>query len=172
MYGRKAVSAVEVIVAVVILGLLVALAIPRFTRAAAHEQDARLRGCLKVLRVAIERYYQDHHAFPGQHGDGSSPAASPATFVAQLTKFTDQRGRVSDVKDALHRFGPYLRDGVPQCPVPPHLGRAGVHVIRGGTAPAFADQAAEAGWVYNCQTGQIVANSNATDSTGRSYLSY
>lgn len=172
MYGRKAVSAVEVIVAVVILGLLLALAIPRFTRAAGHDQGARLRGHLKVLRIAIERYYQDHDAFPGQHAIGSSPAASQATFVAQLTKFTDQRGRVSDVKDALHRFGPYLRDGVPQCPVPPRLGRAAVHVIQGETAPAFAEQAPEAGWVYNCQTGQIAANSNAADSTGRSYLSY
>ncbi|MCK4342851.1 MAG: prepilin-type N-terminal cleavage/methylation domain-containing protein, partial [Phycisphaerae bacterium] len=93
---HKGVSLIELIIALVILALLAALAIPRFSRAAAQpDEGAILRAHLKVLRVAIERYYQDHDVFPGCHADGLNPAGSEAAFIAQLTKFSDERGRVN-----------------------------------------------------------------------------
>ncbi len=170
--NRRALTWVEILVALVLLGVIAALTVPRFSRAAAAPADdsARLRDRLRVLRVAIERYYRDHHAYPAQFADGQAPACSPAAFEAQLTRFTDESGRVADAPDAVHRFGPYLRDGLPPCPLPAGA-RTGVHVTP-GSQPPEPDPDSAAGWVYNCQTGQICANSAARDATGVIYAHY
>ena len=80
------------------------------------ERD-RLRTDLKIMRVAIERYYQDHGAYPGEVSDGEHDAGRATAVVAQLTMFSDAEGRVSRTYDTDHPFGPYLREGIPPCPV-------------------------------------------------------
>jgi prepilin-type N-terminal cleavage/methylation domain-containing protein len=173
VYRKKAVSLIEVLLAIVILGLVALLAIPRLSPAAtAPEEGALLRERLRILRVAIERYYQDHGAYPGQHSDGRNAARTEDAVVAQLTKFTAADGDVADLGDELHRFGPYLRDGMLACPVPPHAGRSGLHIVSGTTTPTFVEAARQAGWVYNCDTGRIAPNSAAADPAGRTYTAY
>ena len=156
---------------VVILGILAVLAIPQLSRAAAPDAGAVLARNLKVLRLASERYRQDHGVFPAQTGDGVHAAGSEAAFVAQLTRYTDAQGRASDTQDSVHCFGPYLRDGIPPSPIPPHEGSSGVHMLT-GSAPLTFEPEAVAGWVYNCDTGGIAPNTDAADATGRSYASY
>ena len=173
MRGSKAISVLEVVLAVVVLGLVALLTIPRLSPAAtAPDSGAVLRERLRLLRVAIERYYQDHGAYPGQHGDGRDAARTEAAVLAQLTGFTDPEGDVVAIGDELHRLGPYLRDGMVTCPVPPRAGASGLYVIGGTAAPAFSEQALEAGWIYNCDTGHIAPNSDANDAGGRPYTSY
>jgi prepilin-type N-terminal cleavage/methylation domain-containing protein len=173
MRGDRAVNLIELILAVIILGVVAALTIPRFSSAAPVADEGQLlRERLKTLRVAIERYYQDHGTFPGQQGDGQNAAGTEAAFVSQLTRFTDLYGHVKDAPDAGFPLGPYLRDGLPPCPVPPRAGRSGVYIIRASAGLAFVEHQTAAGWIYNCDTGQIAPNSNASDSLGRSYLSY
>lgn len=173
MRRNLAVSAIEVILAVVILGLVALLTIPRLSPAAATpDEGTLLRQRLRILRIAIERYYQDHRVYPGQHGDGRNAARTEAAVVAQLTRFTDLDGDVAGVGDESHPLGPYLRDGVPACPVPPYAGTSGVHIMEGTAMPVFTEQAPHAGWVYNCDTGRIAPNSNARDPAARAYTSY
>lgn len=167
---KRALGLVELIVAVVIIGILAALAIPQFTRAAPGSEDQNVRGNLNVLRFAIELYYQEHGAYPAQRGDGQHEAGTVATFASQLTKFTDEQGSVSDTKDATHRFGPYLRLGIPPCPVSPRAGKTGVALVT--VPPAYQESMPDAGWVYNFLTGDVALNSNATDSSGLSYDEY
>jgi hypothetical protein len=171
--AKKAVSLLEVVLALIILGLVALLAIPRRSPAATTpDSGALLKERLRVLRVAIERYYQDHGAYPGQRGDGRDAARTEAAVVGQLIGFTAVNGEVAEMADELHRFGPYLRDGIAACPVPPRVGMRGVQVVGGAAAPVFVEQARVAGWVYNCDTGRIVANSDAADSAGQPYASY
>ena len=174
MHTRPALSLAEFLIAAVILGLLAALTIPRFSRAAdPPDGAAALRDDLRVLRVAIERYYLDHDVFPGRYGDGANSAGTEAAFVAQLTMYTDAQGRVSDASSPEFQFGPYLRDGVPPACIPPGQARSGVHLVGGAMPPTGVPEApGKAGWVYNYETGQIIVNSTATDSTGRSYAAY
>ena len=95
-------------------------------------------------------------------------------------RFTDEAGRVTSTRDALHRFGPYLRNGLPPCPVGARPGLTGVSVLdnagwnRLWTAQPVAEGSGEsrAGWVYNYESGQIAPNSTAADSAGRRYSSY
>lgn len=181
MQRRKAVSLIELILAVVILGIVAAVAIPRFSSGAVvSDPGGRLRADLKVLRVAIARYYEDHGAFPGRHGDGQHPGGTEATLLAQLTQYTDEAGRVSGTLDVMHRFGPYLRDGIPPCPVAARAGAAGVEVVDSksfherSTPHAAEGLPAEgrAGWVYDYETGRIAPLSDGSDLAGRSYCTY
>jgi type II secretory pathway pseudopilin PulG len=171
--GNHRVRMLEVALATAILGLVAILAIPRLSPAAsAPDSGTVLRERLRIFRVAIERFYQDHGWYPGQRGSGLDAAGTEAAVAAQLTGFTSPDGDVAEVADELHCFGPYLRDGLPACPVPPRAGSSDLHVVGGGATPAATEQALEAGWIYNCDTGDIVANSDGTDSAGRTYTSY
>jgi prepilin-type N-terminal cleavage/methylation domain-containing protein len=181
MYRHNAVSLIELILAVVILGIVAAVTIPRFSSAApAPDPSGQLRTDLKILRVAIARYHQDHNAFPGAHADGQHPGGTEAGLLAQLTLYTDEAGRVSETLDVTHRFGPYLRDGLPPCPVAPRPGVTGVEVVDSGSwsrllaaEPVKAGPAeGGAGWVYNYESGQIAPLSQSTDSAGRQYCLY
>jgi type II secretory pathway pseudopilin PulG len=171
---RPALSLIELIVAVIILGIVAALTIPRFSRAATHPGERELRPRLRVLRSAIESFYYDHGFHPAARPDGTPQGAtgSEAAFVSQLCQYSDADGVVSPVRDERFRFGPYLMEGVPPCPVSPRRGLNGVHVIRGRMMPRYTPTAASAGWVYNCDTGYICANSGLRDGQGVPYEGY
>ena len=129
---RRAVSLVEVIVVLAVLGVVALAVIPRFTQAAGSgDEGAVLRERLKVLRVAIERYYQDHHTYPGQLCAGPHAGGTEEAFIAHLMQYTNVSGQLSVNGDAEHRFGPYLRDGVPACPVPPRTGLKRLRMVPG-----------------------------------------
>lgn len=170
--NRSAFSLVELIVVVVIIGILAAIAIPRFSRGAEGAGGSGVRGDLSVLRNAIELYYYEHGEYPGKNAAGAAAAGSAAAFVAQLTKFTDADGGVSDTKTTTHIYGPYLRKGIPACPVPPRVGKNGVNMVSGTTVPAYTAAATTDGWVFNYDTGDICCNSNATDPDGVLYDTY
>ena len=167
---RRAATLLEVIVVVTVLVVLAALAIPRFSKASTGSERPDPRSSLTTLRLAVELYYHEHGVYPAQHGDGTHTAGTEDAFLGQLTRFTDVRGHVSDTKDETHRFGPYLRLGVPPCPVVPRAGKGGVTMVT--SPPGYIPSALNAGWVYNWQTGAIALNSDATDPSGVPYDTY
>lgn len=172
--ARRSISLIELIVVIVILGVLAALAIPRMSRGADEEVAAQLRRELTVLRTAIDLYYQDHHAFPGQRSDGTpeGAAGSEAAFLSQLTQETDRYGRLAEPSGAAQRFGPYLARGIPPCPVARQPGSRSVRVVRGETRVAFDPSHLSAAWIYNCDTGYIAANSDGVGPAGVRYDRY
>lgn len=170
--GARAFSLVELIVVVVIVGILAAIAIPRFSRGAEGAGGSGVRGNLSVLRNAIELYFYEHGEYPGKNAAGAAAAGTEAAFVAQLTKYTDGDGAVSDTKTGAYIYGPYLRKGVPACPVAPRVGKTGVYMVSGTTAPAYTAGQADAGWVFNYDTGDIVVNSDTLDPDGVPYDDY
>ncbi len=168
--NRRGYSLLEILAGVLLVVIVAALVVPRLSRGATASGDGEVRERLRLLRSAIELYYLDHGKYPGQAGDGVNAAGTAEAFVRQLTGYTDKRGLVAQGKDALHRFGPYLRTGVPVCPVAPRMGMTGVAAVK--TAPRFVSTPMEIGWVYNCQTGDIAVNSDAVDPHGTAYDRY
>ncbi len=172
--SKNALSIVELIVVVVILGVLAALAIPRFSQGAVNPGEADLKTNLAVLRTAIEMYYHDHGAYPAQKPADTvaAEAGTAAAFIRQLTQHTNANGYASPVPSDTFCYGPYLQNGVPPCPVSAQRRSARVHLIAGDAVPAYDQTVAEAGWVCNYETGYIAANAPGEDTQGVRYDSY
>ena len=127
----------EFVLALVLLALISAVAVPRLGRAAAPDPTATVDGDLAVLRSAIELYAADHR--------GAYPRID--RFEAQLTGTTDAQGR-----PAAAGYGPYLR-AIPVVPIGEHAGESTV------VPPATPLTRPVAGaWLYDAITGQVRPN--------------
>lgn len=160
MQGRQVKSSsgfslIELVIVVVIIGIIGAIAIPRMSRGSAGAADSALTGNLSVLRSAIDLYAIEH--------GGDFPTL--ANIESQLTNRTDADGNVDDGGGAASGFiyGPYLRQ-IPPLPVGQQQGETGF--------TGSLDTTAAAGWVYDEDTGEIFANSDAADVSGTGYNEY
>ena len=150
---NRAFSLIELIIVVVIIGIIAAIAIPRMSRGAAGAADSSLSGSLAVMRSGLDIYATEH--------GGTFPAL--ATFVNQMTLFSDYNGATSAAKGGAYIYGPYLRKIAP-LPVGTEHGSTGV-TNTAGTAGA--------GWVYDDTAGSISANTTTeTDVSGKLYSAY
>lgn len=138
-------SLVELVIVIVIIGLLAAIAIPRFSRGAAGASDSAVSGDLAVLRNAIEMYGAEHN--------GTYPTA--AAFVNQLTLFSAADGSTNASQTATFQYGPYLLK-VPALKAGTYVGASGIESV--SSTPAAESATATNGWLYNQTTGQIWAN--------------
>ncbi len=164
-HERAGFSLVELVIVIVIISVIATIAIPRISRGAKGAGEAGLRGDLATLRSAIELYGAEHSGtFPGANTDGIGGAAgSEAALVSQLTKFTDVNGGAANTKDATHIYGPYLRKEIPPLKVGANKGSNTVSMVI--VAPVV-DILGGFGWIYNYQTGEIIANADDADESG------
>ncbi len=163
----RAFSLVELVIVVVIIGVIAAIAVPRISRGAKGAGESALRGSLASLRNSIDMYSAEHNgAWPGADG-------SDATLISQLTKKTDAGGTVGTTAGT-HIFGPYLRGGFPPVPVGPNVGESGVMMSTAADLTTDVDETTDTtlGWIYNYQTGDIIANTDDTDEKSRGYDTY
>ncbi len=75
-----------------------------------------LKTNLSHMRGTLETYYAQHNStYPGGNTIAGVAAANDAdcatAFFQQLTQYTDIDGTVSAVKDATHKYGPYVKSG-------------------------------------------------------------
>ena len=162
---KRAFSLVELVIVVVIIGVIAAIAVPRISRGAKGAGDSALRGSLAALRNAVDMYAAEHGGvFPGNN----SGTCDETLLKDQLTKNTDFSGTTGT--GAGFDFGPYLRRDFPPAPVGPQAGKANGIVMSAATPPVGeASPAAGKGRVYNCVTGELVVNTQTTDSNGDRY---
>jgi type II secretory pathway pseudopilin PulG len=125
-----------------ILGILAAIAAPRFLGVSQEAADGAARHTLSVIRSAIEQYAAEHKGvFPGAGGD-------PAAFKADLFS--------------------YLRGAdFPTCSV----GEAKNDAIRmaggsGSPAASIGGSATTQSWVYEYEVGDFFINSTAASADG------
>ncbi|RMF95721.1 MAG: prepilin-type N-terminal cleavage/methylation domain-containing protein [Candidatus Schekmanbacteria bacterium] len=167
---KEGFTLIELLLVVIVLGILAALAIPQFTDASKDARESTLKGDLATIRGAIERYYHEHNStYPGavEHTTGSGAPADPeASFVAQLTLYSDKNGKTSPTLDrANYPYGPYLRDRIPENQLAESTASAakdGVNVTTSASAIS-ADANPTKGWKYSSVTGQFIANSSGYD---------
>jgi len=143
---RKGFTLIELVVVVVIIAIIAAIAIPKMSRGSAGAADSAVAQDLSTMRAAIELYQTEH--------GGTYPSnAAAATFISQLTTFTDANGGTSATKDATHIYGPYLK-AVPPLPVGTNKGLSTVTI----TGPAGTGTF---GWFYDGTT--VWANDPVAD---------
>ena len=171
---------IELLIVVIILAIISAIAIPQFSAATADAQNSALDANLASVRNAIEQFRAQHTGFvyPGVNASsgGACPAgAAPGTgepgsfqaFRDQMQFASNGRGQTCSVAGGEFRFGPYLRQGIPNEPI---NNVATIAVTNTGVP--IAPTAATGGWAYDIRSGQFVMNSNAVGPDGRAFSTH
>ena len=143
MKAKSGFTLVEILIVVVILGILAAIVIPQFTEASTEAKLSSLCTDLQTLRSQIE-------LFKVQHND---VAPALATFLTQMTNYSDVTGATNATKTATYCFGPYLQK------IPVNQFNDMKDALGNGTLVALGaapDDAAS--WAYDETTGAIRAD--------------
>lgn len=153
---RAAFSLVELVVVVVIIGIVSAIAVPRFSQATDSARASYIEGSVASVRRAIELYFSEHGRYPGY--DPSSGTPDDDDFVRQLVEFTDQVGKPNPTYAAPFVYGPYLRAPFPANPF------NDLRTVTVKATPAAADPAFGAsGWVAVLSSGDFGINAQKAD---------
>jgi len=98
---------VELLVVIVVLAILAAIVLPKFVDSSQRSKESSLRSNLRLLRDALQRFYNDTGSYPAQLADLAGKSA-PAAGVTPT-------GGAAAV-NASSWSGPYLNE-VPDDPV-------------------------------------------------------
>jgi general secretion pathway protein G len=162
----RAFTLVEILIVVVILGILAAIAVPKFSNASVVARENSLKEDLRMLRTQVGIYKANHNDVPpGYPAGDATQTPTAADFVNQLTLFTDINGNTSATQTGAYTYGAYLN------PMPPNplSGLATVKVL-GPSDAATPD--GTTGWIYQPSTNIVMANLTGADSSGQNYADY
>jgi general secretion pathway protein G len=163
----RAFTLVEILVVVIILGILAAIVVPKYSNSAATARASMLADDLRLMRTQIAVFAGQHYVPPGY--PNCDPAATPTedSFVAYITKASKITGETAEPGTPGFAFGPYMRV-IPPNPV---NGKTTVQVIPDdGTVPAAADDTH--GWIYQPATLTFNADCKGQDESGVAYFDY
>ena len=166
--NRKAFTLVEILIVVLILGILAAIVLPRFSNASAIARASMLADDLRIIRMQFVVYKSQHLDVPAGYPDGD-PTAAPteAALISHMTQASNIYGETADPGTPGYDYGPYLRE-VPENPV---NGKTTVQIIPDGQPfPAGADDSHA--WIYKPSTMEFRADSPGADEDGDAYFDY
>lgn len=158
---------VEILIVVVILGILAAVVLPKFSNASQMARESALKDDLRFLRAQIQLYKAQHEdVAPGYPNGVISSTPTEADFSSQMILYSTARGGTNSTRTNVYPYGPYFN----QLPANPISGDASVKIIANGSAMPATD--GTTGWIYKPYTQEIIANLTGNDSSGKAYSSY
>ena len=112
---------IEILIVVILLGILATVIIPQVSVSSDDAKLNTLKTNLSNVRSVIELYYYQHgNGYPGLAVPTTKPADVTTladTFAAQLTRYTDGSGNISDVGGtSAYPYGPYVKSDMPTNP--------------------------------------------------------
>ena len=146
MKAKSGFTLVEILIVVVILGILAAIVIPQFTEASTEAKLSSLCTDLQTQRSQIELYKIQHNDVPPLF----------ASFVAQMTTYTDIDGNANAAKTPVFCYGPYLQK-IPVNQFNNKLDDTGIHGKLDNTG-TVGDNVGS--WEYDETIGSIYADDN------------
>jgi general secretion pathway protein G len=167
--GRSGVSLIEVLILVVILGIVGAMVLPRFSDASTTAREITLKDDLLYVRTQIIVFKAQHgDTAPGYPNGKTTASPTEADFLLQMTRHTDEFcNLVAEIK--ANKLGPYLK----QMPVNPLNGMNTILIVPNGTTmPPKGQPDNSTGWIYKPQTLEIIPNTSGNDSEGTPYVEY
>lgn len=163
---RAGFTLVEILIVVLILGIIAAIALPRFSNASATARASMMADDLRIMRQQAEIYRGQHLGRAAGYPPGGGDPTE-AQFIAHMTLASNQIGESAPADTPGFRFGPYLRE----IPVNPVNGKDSVLVLPDGAA--LPDAASDAhGWIYQPSTMTIRADCVGNDEHGKAYFDY
>ena len=167
MAREKGFTLVEILIVVLILAIIAAIALPRFSNASATAKDSMLADDLRVIRSQITIFkFQHNDVAPGYPDCDRTQTPDQQSFVGQMTSASTDGGATAPPGTAGYPHGPYLG----QMPVNPVNGIRAVLVVADNAA--FPPASNQYGWVYQPSSLTFRADSNGIDQTGRPYSDY
>jgi len=162
----RAFTLVEILIVVVILGILAAIAVPKFSNASSMARENTLKDDLRLLRTQINVYRANHQdVSPGYPGGDTTQTPTMQAFSDQLTLFTDTLGNTSLTLTTACRWGPYFTQ-LPQNPV------SSLSTLKFlGPSDAFTADGTT-GWLYQPSSGYVKPNLIGVDSDNRAFSDY
>ena len=166
MKSDKGFTLVEILIVVMILAIIAAVALPKFSNASQVARASMLADDLRIMRMQIEVFRGQHCGVsPGYPDCDISQAPDAESFVAQMTGRTTAMGGVPGPGE--RAFGPYMRE----MPRNPLNNLNTVEII--ADDDAFPDAADDShGWIYQPKTQTLRADSPGADDGGKAYFSY
>ena len=157
---------VEIMIVVIILGILAGLTLPAFSNVSRESKESMLQEDLRIMRQQIGCYKAQHNdVAPGYPGGDSTQSPTADDFVAQMKKFTDELGNISEVRTDVFRFGPYMRDQP----------KNSINLLKDIIVVGDADEVSSSGvhgWYYKPAESIWKAGNEGADSTGKTYFNY
>ncbi|MEK7474932.1 MAG: type II secretion system protein [Candidatus Coatesbacteria bacterium] len=147
--GRKehGFTLIELMIVVAIIGILAALALPKFASLVEKSREAATKGNLNSMTSAVSIYYGDN--------EGVYPTWLYCSVGYSFSKYLEN---VPPVKATHSGIG----SGIQETP-------SGTSVLH-STDEAIT--AVSTGWRYNSLNGHVFVNSSATDSKSVAYSTY
>ena len=164
----KGFTLVELLIVVMLLAILAAIALPKFSNASANARASMLADNLRVIRTQITVFKSQHKGVAAGYPDCDTTSnPTEEAFIAHLTQSSNDAGETAAPGTDGYRYGPYLRE-VPDNPV---NGKNTVQIITDAEQiPAAPDNSH--GWIYQPATLTFKADSTGSDETGRLYFDY
>ena len=154
---------VELLIVVIILAILAAIVVPQLGSTTNDANQAAFDTNVANIRSIVELYRQQHGAYPGAvvstggacvNGAADGGAVGTAAFLTQLTRYTNTAGQACTGFDATtFRFGPYLKDGIPNNP----LGTSNVVTVV-NTGVLGLTSGSTGGWRFDSITGEFIGD--------------
>ena len=108
---RGGFTLVEILIVVVILGIIAAIALPRFSNAATRARASMLSDDLRVIRTQLTVFKAQHRdVAPGYPDGDTSEQPTQAAFIAHMTQSSNPEGETASPGTAGYDYGPYLRE--------------------------------------------------------------
>ena len=166
--GKSGFTLIEILIVVVLIGIMAAMVIPKFSNAAAESRESMLLENLRILKAQVGVYRAQHwDVAPGYPNGDTSNNPTEADFVAQLTLYSDEDGVTNAVLTDRFKYGPYMRE-IPENPI---NGLPTVEIINdGGALPGVGDDSH--GWICRPEDLTVLADAAGTDSHGEDYYNY
>jgi len=159
---------VEILIVVLMLGILAAIALPKFSNASATARASMLADDVRIFRTQLAVYRGQHRGVPPGYPNGDSTTTpTEAAFIDQMTKSSNETSATAAPGTVGYKYGPYLREITEN----PLNAKTTIQMVANGQEfPAAGDNSH--GWVYQPSTLTFKGDSPDADEKGVLFFDY
>lgn len=172
---QKGFTLVELMIVVAIIGVLAAVAIPKFADMLEKSREGATKGNLSAIKSGISNYYADQQGQYPNTLDTQTMVIGSATYPAFITSYMEVLPSVKVTAKSTFNTTANGQGKGPGVPGAAATDKAdNVAVALWSSAPSLATNSTSAGkgWRYDNTSGNFWVNSSMVDMTNKSYTIY